>query len=519
MRRELGTSLLAWIPPLLMGLVISGLCAWCAWRASGDGLLADGYIYLLMADALQYAPASDALDWRFLFGEYPFPPLYPLLLAVVQAGADKPLQAFMLNAGLLGAAFVVLARWYASLGIPAGPALALSLSFALLPISFLTALDVQSEPLYLLLSLTALYAVSRAPARPGAWLVAGVCCGLAVLTRTVGITLLAAFTLTLLLQAPPRRVLALLCAWLPPAGWLIFRHLEGLTASYFNQRAFAANNLFGSLWQVGWVNWRAAGEAVSRSVDLQAAAPVQIALAVLGVCAGVVFLRRLGRGRCDAVYLLSYLGLIMLWPYPEHFRRFLFVVLPLAGGYAMSALDYALRSSSSRRSASAALYALPCVLLSLTTPSLLALRQELAAPSNVSAVSHTPARYLWPSLRAAVLAAQAFDPVVTLLRHARTELPAQACIASAIPEQVMYYARRPSLHLIHGLAAPASVLRQCPYVLMIAFRSFPASGVPPMFPFDALRAELEILDVARVDPDDSTSGARAILARYRGAED
>ncbi len=520
MQSEAGSFLRAWINPLLLGVVTGGLFAWWAWRTSFDGLLADGYIYLLMADALGHARASDALTWRFLFGEYPFPPLYPLLLAAVNAGADNPLNAIMLNAGLLGASFAVLARWYASLGIAPGAALALSLSFALLPISFLTALDVQSEPLYLLLTLCTLYALQRARAAPIAWLVAGVCCGLAVLTRTVGIALLGAFTLSWLMAGRQRKPLALLCAWLPYVGWQIFRHWHGLAASYLRYRTLAPRDFFEATLQIVPLNLRALGYALPRSFDLQGAPQVGLVLALLGLGAGLVFLQRLRRGDCDARYLLLYVGVIMLWPHPDHFRRFLFVVLPLAGGYVMSAITEGVRGRCSRWVATAVGYTLPGVLLVLAAPSLLALRHEfaLAVTPERRALSHSPARYLAPSLAAAAVRAQAFKPVIGLLQHARTELPASACIVSAIPEQVMYYARRPGLDLVHARAAPSALLRQCPYVLMIAFRSFPDNGVPPMFPFEALRTELSILDLVRSDPRARDSPVRAILAHYRAAE-
>ncbi len=514
------SRILPWSLPLLLGLATAGLFAGWARRANFDGLLADGYIYLLMADALSHAPASDALNWRFLFGEYSFPPLYPLLLAMVNAGADNPLNALMLNAGLLGASFAVLARWYMSLGIAAGPALLLSLCCALLPISFITALDVQSEPLYLVLTLSALYVLQRAPDTANAWWVAGICCGLAVLTRTAGLALLGAFTLSWLRAARRPKSLALWCAWLPLLGWQIFRDWHGLAASYLRYRSLAPQDLWDATRQIVPINLRAIAYAVPRSFDLQGAPHVGIVLALLGVCAGVVLVQRVRRAECAALYVLLYLGLILCWPHPDHLRRFLFVVLPLMAGYAACAIAAGFSARSSRWSANTALYALPAVLLLLTAPSLLSLRHELAlaVTPELRAVTQSPARYLAPSLDAAVMRAQAFNPVIRLLQHAQTELPAVACIASAIPEQVMFYARRPGLDLIHALAAPSTLLRQCPYVLMIAFRSFPDSGVPPMFPFAELRGDLEILDLVRVDPSNQDSPARAILALYRPPE-
>ena len=504
-----------WIAPLLLGIVVSAIFARYAWRATFDGLLADGYVYLLMADALREVDATRALDWRFLFGEYPFPPLYPLLLALVGAGADTPAPAIALNAGLLGAAFAVLVRWYANLGIPTGPAFALCVAMALLPITFLTALDVQSEPLYLLLSLITLTALVKREV-PHAWLVAGVCCGLAILTRTVGIALLAAFTWVWFTDRP-RRVLPLLCAWLPYGGWSIFRWLNGLEASYLRHLSLAPSELLNSTLEIVPRNLRALSFSLPRSFDLQGAPHVGIVLVLLGLCASVVFLQRLRKGECDAVYLVCYLGLVMAWPHPDHLRRFMFVVLPMVGGYAMYALWCGCQTRTSRWSAQVVLYAVAVVIALLALPSMVAISQEyaVAATPESRALTRSPGRYFAPSLSIATAHAQAFEPVITLLKHARTELPVAACISSAIPEQVMFYARRPGIDLIHGIAAPAALLRDCPYVLMVAFRSIPDNGVPPMFPYPELRSDLVILDGARVDAGSPRAPVRALLARYR----
>lgn len=85
--------------------VWSAVCLWLIFRAvrpNFDGLLSDGYIYLLMADGFGfYGSGSESIALEFLFSHYAFPPLFPLFLAATGAAVSSPAWTFALNAGVL----------------------------------------------------------------------------------------------------------------------------------------------------------------------------------------------------------------------------------------------------------------------------------------------------------------------------------------------------------------------------------------------------------------------------------
>jgi len=157
------------------------------------------------------------------------------------------------------------------------------------------------------------------------------------------------------------------------------------------------------------------------------------------------------------------------------------------------------------------------VMLLLVGPSLAEIAHELAAASTppLRTAVRSPARYAAGTTQTALVRQAAFAPVIDVLMRAREKLPVDACITSAIPEQTMFYARRPGRDLARAVRRPEQLLRECPYVLMLAFRSFPDNGVPPMFPYQRLRSNLQILDVAESDLGNGKRVVRALLAHYR----
>lgn len=516
---------------LAPGALIAAAVALLAARTDLSGILADGYVYLLMADALR-GVAAPGPDWRFLFGHYPFPPVYPAYLAAWGAGADAPQRAFLANAAAHGIAFVALAAWYRRLGLGRSTTLGLLAVFALVPATWLTMLDIQSEALYLPLTVLVLLLaggqLASADSRPAsravarAWTSAGLFCAIALLTRTAGLALFAAFALSWLHRQRPGGIRPLLIAGLPWVVWQLFKALAGFDASYLTSLPSDWGELPVRLAATATRNLRALAWYGPRSFDLAVLAPPAAGVVTAGaVLALFTFLRRLRRMEFDALYVLLYTLLIMAWPHPDHMRRFLWVVLPLLLGYTALALGNACATRGPRWLAPVVLAAFLGALVAVPLPGTLPVLRSLGTSPAGEAreLAQSPARYGKPAgLRAARLRRAAFAPIVELLDRARRRLPEDACIASAIPEQAMFHARRRGLDLVHARDNPRAQLAQCPYLLAVAFRSFPDNGVAPMFPYHLLRAELDVLDVAPVDRRDREAGVRAVLAHFSGPQ-
>ncbi|MGH8597496.1 MAG: hypothetical protein ACREXT_12635, partial [Gammaproteobacteria bacterium] len=318
----------------LVGIITALWFSYLAVRPEFSGLLADAYIYLLIAAGIEHlgAGATDpALS--FLFAHYPFPPLFPMLLAATGAGPDQPAWTYAVNASVLGLAMLFLAYWYRQLGMPRTVAALLVLVIAALPAVWLTAMDVQSEPLYLTLSAACLLALGRDP-KP-AWRVAGLACGLAVITRTVGIALLAIFLIDWWRRGRRSDLTPILVALGPIATWSVIRLAFGFDASYLAVDQALLGDSPSALFPVIKTNALALATYGVRSFDLSGQAYAQIVIATLGGIALLEYLNRLRCSKPDAWYVTCYLSLILCWPYPYHARRFLLMILPLLMGYAV----------------------------------------------------------------------------------------------------------------------------------------------------------------------------------------
>lgn len=327
-------------PGLLLALALLGALIFT--RHSGlPSFYDDSVDYLIMArDWTPWCESSSAIREAALREHYP--PLFPLLLASSGAACDLG-QAHRLVTlcflVALGAVYrLALDRLSSRL-----LAFLVSLCFLLSPAVWINLPGILSENLYLALSLSALLLALRQEAEsPRTWtgslglalLIAGV-----VLTRAIGITLLLAYgaSLAIELWRGPRRPwlprllplllpLAALGLWrlLAPAGegqlysqdlWAIVqRLLQGEIRAVVEGQLIALHDA----WFTSFLfYWTAHTE------------PRYLMVLVFGLLAlgGVAW--RLVGNHLDGWYGLFYLSLLLVWPYPGQFPRFLYGLLPV----------------------------------------------------------------------------------------------------------------------------------------------------------------------------------------------
>ena len=187
-----------------------------------------GFSALRFGDATPYLFAAKEIAQH---GRYPDrteafffrPPAYPLFLAAATFGrTDRILCAKVANAVLGSAAAVLLAVLSARIFRRRGIAIATGVAAAVFPSFVLLAIDVQSEPLFLVFFLLSgfflLVATDRASS--GAALAAGAALGLAALTRPSALALAPLLAAFLLDRRHPRRA-ALRLAGASLAGLLL----------------------------------------------------------------------------------------------------------------------------------------------------------------------------------------------------------------------------------------------------------------------------------------------------------
>jgi hypothetical protein len=238
---------------LALGLGFACLCClYCVWCWSHDISDFNGDSAVYMMAGRFYSPFWAHSDAYQQFAQStPYPPLFSLLIGLLGGGF---LAAHLLVAGCLLASIVVLFAWMRLENLDAMPAACICLTFALMPGTYMQALNIWSENPYLLFSLLAISFASRARIAGGrqalrSWYGAALAVACAMMIRTAALPLLGALIIVLLVRRPQgwTRIIALACA--PPLLWSAWARL-GASAhgSYVAQwTASYAHDFFGTL--------------------------------------------------------------------------------------------------------------------------------------------------------------------------------------------------------------------------------------------------------------------------------
>jgi len=300
-----------------------------------------GYILLARKWSLYYPPSlAETLTWPV----HTYPPGLAWLLAITGASESTWMGHLAVSLSMLLS--LVLIGWLAcrELGWAIGGLLTISLS--LLPGAVFSSMSILSENPYLALTLAVLllYSIIREKdSCSPVWFIAlGLCLSLAILTRTSGIALIAALMVVSLFDSSlprNRRMLFLFTALLSVCAWQLWGLLDPQSkeSSYLTFLAPALghesmalvdriSNYLGSMlvnvqaMLSGWVNYISPG--VTNLFLLL------FSYALLGFCI-VATLIRASALKLDAIYILFYLGILVLWPYPAEMLRFLHPVMML----------------------------------------------------------------------------------------------------------------------------------------------------------------------------------------------
>ncbi len=401
------------------------------------GLGVDDAFYLLMADRY-FGRLAGEPDLVALLATRTYPPLYPLLLGAFGGGSDGLLAAHLVNA-LMILAWV--AAWLAFLlrsGVPAAAAVALTLGAAFAPFTLYHAQVLWSEHLYLALQMLALALLAVRPAHARVVLLAGAATGLALLSRTMGIALVAALACWLVWHRPRRWPVALALAALPVLerfthGASVYgNELQGWTAlglyDVVDRLAQNANGL--------WMGWR---HGLS-----MAEVPVLAGPVLLLVLAAIGWVLRVRRGTLDALLVPAYVTTAWLWGFSEHATRFLYPLWPIALFHAWVAASRmvegvsALRRTHSRQWIAALLAAVAVV------PGMLEVSARMRIPIDPELADYKRIQK-WLVVQPAELApdiARMIDTSIADNRRIRALTPAGACIHSDTPGLTMVYAHR-----------------------------------------------------------------------------
>ena len=484
------------------------------WTSQLGAIDSDGPAYLMMAQHYSTNTVHDSVA-SIAASFSRFPPLYPLALAHLHVASDLRM-AHAATTFFLMLALLAMYRWLLEERLSHGQASLLVLVFASLPGSWLLGLLFQSEYLYLawsLLALTGMSAFAQRQRKEALYL-AALAVAAAALTRTVGITLLV--PLLLLSLRAPRRVaaLALFVALAPLILWsATHQHGGGYLGSLYLYKDHPLQQLRDQLsneipaLRFGFEQ---------NFTEIRGFSPLVDLVGAFALTGAAVRARRL---KPDGVYVLVYTCLMLVWPYPDEARRFVWVIVPILLGQSALVIASLPTGFAERWRLQAATGAVAGAALLSSLPAI-ALASERAQSARDFGRPEARGTLYWYDADAA--RAERWVETELLLtdamRRIDLEIPQQDCVLSVRPELINYFSHRHSTYPPpDSVADPEFAGRLkatgCRYVFMTrrTYTGFPE----PMYPFERLGGKLKVVDSCQLPParygNDSWIGVLAKL--------
>ena len=499
----------------LMLLIVPVYLAW-SWSDQLGNLGGDAAMYLMTAAAYSpFAPHSD------LFAEIAstsrFPPLYPLLLALT-GGAGDLLVAHLVTVATLLAALVALCAWLEICGASRVQAALVVLVTAVLPQTYFLALWPQSEYPYFLFSAIALASLARYRKSPalGSGLIAATAIAAATLTRSIGIALLPAFAATVFVTHR-RHIWLLAMAAGPVALWMV---LHQAPTNYLHTLSVYGHDTAAQAWTQLSAQPRVLGDGFAANF-VDSGGLVFIAK-VLGILVALLTLRRLLSLQPDAVYVLGYVAILAIWPFPEESARLLWPIVPVfAAALTIESASVARRASPSMRAIIEV--AAPMAMLLLTLPGLAFVADRWTSASDLPDEFRNLKEWYVSDPRKALALTQAHLGTVAQLERLTEIVRPDECVVSVKPELVEYFAGRlskaPPLNSVPDAQFSAKLRGLgCRYVLMFAAND-PVYPVP-LHPFARIKDQIDVVDRELIfNVNERYDSLVALLGRLKPAPD
>lgn len=287
----------------------------------------DSTSYLLLGQFFIHPTSLPAELRPYALWEIQYPPLFPWLIGWFDntTSLTGARQTVILIYALALAALWWLARQRLNTALAL-----LLLSWVLLaPLPWVLLKSIHSEGLYLGLSLLTLGLV-QGQSRTAIWGMA-VALSLTCLTRTVGLGLWLAVAWTLLGR---RQRLQHLPVLLLPIGtlvvWYLVRpHGDDMYSSLISDYLTGKESIRRIITDIPYMAGRIAGEWHRLFALTNDGWGLRLLSGGLGLAAIAGAVWRAWRGQIDGTYVLIYLAVLLIWPYPAESARFLWPIMPL----------------------------------------------------------------------------------------------------------------------------------------------------------------------------------------------
>jgi 4-amino-4-deoxy-L-arabinose transferase-like glycosyltransferase len=437
------------------------------WQPGLDSLHDDSVSYLIMAQAFSPWHPSDPVI-RAALPHQSYPPLFPLLLALAGGAYDWRI-AHLVVAAALGASVFFLGVHARHVTGSARLGLIAALVYMLLPGTWLNAKGILSEFPYMALAFATLayhaHLGERVATRREAWAL-GALLTAAVLTRAIGVTLLAAIVAAEILRAirahDTRRLRSLapapIVALAAVAAWYLLRPTAGHDTYVGDVNIMVEGAAEDAIrWVLGSLEANASALVAAWLNALlifwgEPWKPGYLMAAAFGAFGLGAVLARASRGHADGLYCVLVLLILLFWPYPGQMYRLVFPIVPLVlvsafwGARALLLRRFGAAASERGASYAAILPLAACV------PAVLFYVVERARMPDSGAHAATPKTdiaefYRIPSGPAAQAYAHREIEVFGDLKRIRETTPPAARVMWYTPNYVSLLARRPGVPL------------------------------------------------------------------------
>lgn len=491
---------------ITMLVVIGMFYAYSAGQNSIVGFIADDAKYLLMTDFFSPYYSSLSHSAAFIMQSTQFPPLYPSLLAIFGASSEKLLLAHLLTTSFFLGALVVFVLWTYKDGVNKLTSVCLALIIICSPASLFMNLDLWSEHLYLLFTVSALYLIGKARNNNKYWLIASLLISLIPLVRVTGITFVFAFLVYLCINKIPHRFRYIMISVFPFIVWKIFARSNSssgvyeniLNNFYKNDILYVVENLFLGQLPNLWIGWH-------ECFDIQRHFWSGGVSACVLVLALITWAIRIKNKRLDSLYVLFYLTLMWLWPSIDSDMRYIFVVMPILVYYSCLSLYLILKLHVKDNYKKLIPYAsIILVLVTFLPTDLYAINRFFAHVTPELKLYRSTKWWLTqtsnPEIDNSVLI---FNKVTQSFIEAKQHIPEGECAYSVHYEEFMFHSRR----LAFPLPLPGRVeeddfvteIGRCEYIHINNTNSHPY--VPAAYPIDLLEGKFDYLMVTRMSDD------------------
>ncbi|HSI22305.1 MAG TPA: hypothetical protein VK959_04715 [Methylophilaceae bacterium] len=499
------------LPYFLLAAITAGYLAW-SWSTILGGFGGDNANYLLMAQYYSpYSTPSPAAS--YLASASIYPPLFPLLLGL-SGGGESLLLAHLVTTGFLLLAFVIFYLWLIRAPIDTKTAWCTLIALALLPGIYFQTLSIHSENLYVLLTMAALFCLSESQRRPSQPLVilALLSIAAAYLTRTAAISLIFAALAWMWFHRIPRKGLLSLLLIAPVILWSQLgktgttNYWQQLLNGYHDPAVMADQiSLQARYLFVGWL---------TNFGDSRASSIAGIATLAAGL-AGTLW--RIKLGYADGLYVLCYIAMAILWPFPAEAQRLTIAILPIILMHAVWLADKWKLPELRIKPLVALLLA--TITISVIPEFALHLHRFLSPLPTGIPTTYRHAEW-WYSTNpdAARFNIQAMAALEQGMKHIESKVPGNACIYSIKPSVVAYLSKRKSIAPpsagADADAFESSVLKsECRFFYMMIYTS--PSFSSPLYPYERMREKLEIIEPTYLYPNSNDSTIVGLLARMK----